>query len=716
MNATSRTLVFAAVAAISALAAVSAWFGSRPAVVEGYADVGTEFFADFTDPLKATSLSVTEFNDKTKEAQSFAVRQNDKGEWVIPSHHDYPAEAQERLARTAASLLGVSKTAVQSRNKDDWKLYAVVDPSAEGAATKTERGTRVSLRDASGNALVDLIVGRKVDGRENHYYVREPEKNTTYIAQMKPDLSAKFSDWIEPDLLKVNQADIVSITVDNYSIDEQQGAILKGETLEFTKEELKSTGKWKLQGVDEATEKIDESPIRTIATNLDNLKIVGVRPKPEGLNADLTVSPEVARNPLLREVLQADMQRQGFYVANGPNGGVRLVSNEGELLAGAANGVQYTLYFGEVARGSDKDIEVGFADKAAADKSAEGEASKSGESAKGDDSPTEAATDEAAKKSEEESGDAALRRYLLVKVNFDEALLGAPPTEPVPPVKPELLSDPPAASEQPAPAEPAAAEPAPASEPKPAAETPKAEEPKAEEPKAEEPKTDAPKADEPKESTKTEDESSSADGSCDPQEEPKADEPKAEDTKEEQPAAAEPAAAQEPAQTEEPKSAPAAETPATETPATEAPATVTPAAETSAPAAPATEAPAAAAQTEQPAAAPPVDPQKAADEQYNKAMGEYEAKKAAWERDIKAREEKIKEGRKVAEELSARFSGWYYVISADSFEKFRIQRKDVVSLKTADDAKTEGAEGGPGGGFNLPPGLNFPPGLNPGNQ
>lgn len=89
-------------------------------------------------------------------------------------------------------------------------------------------------------------------------------------------------------------------------------------------------------------------------------------------------------------------------------------------------------------------------------------------------------------------------------------------------------------------------------------------------------------------------------------------------------------------------------------------------------------------------------------------MGEYEAQKAAYERDMKARDEKIKQGQKTAEELSARFSSWYYVISADSFDKFRMQRKDVVGPKTADDAQP-GTSAAPGGSpvpglpsFNLP--------------
>lgn len=703
MNATSRTLAFAGVALVSALAAVGAWFGSRPVSIEGYADVGQAFFPEFNNPLTATALSIGKYNDKAKEFQAFAVRQNDNGAWVIPSHHDYPAEAQERLARTAASMIGVKKDAVQSRSKEDWKNYGVVDPAADGAATVEERGTRVTLKDASGNPLVDLIIGKKVEGREKHYYVREPDKNTTYIAEVDSNLSAKFSDWIEPDLLKVSQNELVSLTVDNYSVDEVQGAIVPAEKLVFRKDDFKSSNPWKLDGTDDTLEKLDEGPVREIARNVDQLKIVGVRPKPAGLNADLTVSPEVARNPLLREVLQSDMQRQGFYIASGPNNTVRLVSNEGELLAGADNGVQYTLFFGEIARGSDKDIEVGFAN---ADKTEE--AAKEGDAAA-----------DAAKSENDEAG--GPRRYLLVKVDFDESLLGPAPVEPTPPVKPAILDSDPAGNGNEAP--PAATPPekkeTPADLPKTDSPTPEPEDKKDAESSAPEKSTDStpdPSTDDappkPDPAPEPASETPKEEGSCGLQDEPA---PVTNSKTDESPApAADPAApVAETSSAEDPKPAdpPAADKPADAAPtpepaAQEKPATEQKPADSEKP--PVSEKPADDPAAPAPAAAtPPVDPKQAAQAEYDRAKGEYEATKAAYDRDVKARTEKIETGRKKATELSARFSKWYYVITADSFEKFRITRKDVISLK-ADDAGKPGADATPGGGFGLPEGSGFP--------
>jgi len=673
MNATSRTMVFVGVAAVAALAAVGVRFANQPAAVEGFSDVGQAFFPDFNDPMKAMELSVVKYDAETREPLSFSVKQNDKGFWVIPSHHDYPAEAAERLAKTAASLIGIKKVALQSRSKDDWARYGVEDPGAEVAAAAPEaddkkeetRGTRITLRDNSSNSLVDLIVGKAVEGREKHFYVRQPDKNPVFIAKLDADLSAKFSDWIEPDLLKLNQNDIVKVTVDQYSVDEEQGAILQGEVFDFQKD--KTTSKWDMKGLNPDIESLKEAAVTDITKNLDQLKIVGVRPKPEGLNADLTVSPEVAQNPLMRQVLQTDMQRQGFYIARGENNQVKLVSNEGELLAGTNNGVRYTLYFGEIARGTAKDIETGLNDK----KPAEGEAKTEGGEAKADgEKGAEGAEADAAKPEDKpEDSESGPRRYLLVKVDYDESLLGPKPTEPVAPEKPAILNE--------------EATPAPAEDKNPDA-------------PADAPKADAPPADAPKDTPAAE-EKPAADAA--PKEESPAPEKPADPGSCDEPAAAEPVAAAEPAAAE--PAAPAQDAaPAAEAKPTE-PAAAVPAQEGQpAPAdgeQPAAEAPAASAQ-------PPVDPKAEAQKQYDQAMGEYEAAKAGFAGALKAWESKAKEGKKKADELSSRFGAWYYVISAESFEKFKLTRDAVVGPKEepkpADGAAVPGLGGPPS--FDLP--------------
>lgn len=715
MNATGRTFLFVAVAAIAVGISMGVQFLTQPGSVEGFSEVGQEFFADFQDPLKARELSVSKFDAESSEVLSFTVKQNDDGLWVIPSHHNYPAEAAERLAKTAASLIGIRKVAIQTRSRDDWPRYGVADPSDEVVANlekedeKDPRGTRVALRDSSGNALVDLIIGYAVKGRENHYYVRIPDKNPVFVAKLEADLSAKFSDWIEPDLLKLNQADIVRIKADRYSIDEEQRAVVMGEVLSLTRDS--EANKWSLEGMDAENESLKETVISDLNRNLDQMKIVGVRPKPKGINSDLTITSDVAESPALQEALQIDLMRQGFYIIPDEQKKLKLMSNEGELIAGTKDGLLYTLYFGEIARGSAKDLETGFnegkAEEAKPEAAAEAPKEGSAES-----------LEDAKKKAEEEA--AGPRRYLLVKVEYDETLLGAKPTEPTEPVKPEILNEAAPAGDKPADAAKAEA---------PAAEAPKTETPEA----AKDAATPVPEAKpEAAPAETTPDAPAPVKGDAAPKAEEKAAEEKPEDPAfcDEPGSAA--AVAQEPTQeptapaTAEP-AAPAAETPAAETPAA-APSQETPAVEAAKPdeskpadpaapttdaattPAPATQDPAPAdpnAAPQQPATAPqaPVDPKAEAQKQYDMAMIEYKSAKAAYERNLKAWEDRAKEGQKKADELKTRFESWYYVISAESFEKLALSRGTLVGPKEATPA--EGAAPAPPGGGGIP-GLQFP--------
>ena len=686
MNTTTRTLVYVGSAAALAVIALVTSMSPSDQDIDGFSDVGTALFQGFEDPADAETLEVVAWDYDAETPLIFGVSKTDDDNWVITSHNDYPTEAADRLAKTATSMIGIERSAVQSRDKEDWSKFGVLDPSAEdageyaasedsdkddegeGSEDEDEEdkpdpfGTRITLRDGSSNALVDLIVGNEVPDRDGYRYVREPDNQTTYISKMSVDLSAKFVDWIEPDLLKVQQNQIVRIKVDGYSIDETQEAIVAGDVVEFEKEDLKSAGSWQLVGLNEETEEFDNSAVSAIARNLQGLKIVGVRKKRPGINPDLTVDTKVVRSQLDMIQLQAEMQNQGFFIVPDRNSEnqARLASNEGELLAGTDEGVLYTLYFGEVARGSAREIEVGLSsddkdeagkesDKDQDDKEpekgdAEGESSE--ENASGD---AEGDSDEA----EEETGS---RRYVLIKVEFDESLLGPKPEAPVEPVKPAILNEEPEKN----PAEdkgdnkPADKDDADKSESD-------KEEPAKDEAAEEESGQDtAGKSDEPDD--------------CGPQDETAA--------ADEKPAAAEDEAkTQESASgDEEKKDAAAAEE--TGEKADEKPA----GSDTD------RKADAAEDKGDEKPAEPQKSPRELAQEEYDRAVSDYAAAKLKYESDLQSFSDKVEEGQKKVKELADRFGGWYYVITADSFEKFRIERSEVVTEKKAEEEDKDGAD------------------------
>ena len=353
MNEKKKTMYFAGAALLLALLA----FATTPSRVtpNAFLDQGEEFFPEFKDPNTATSLEVINFNEETGEAVPFKVEFRD-GRWTIPSHHDYPADGKERLAKTAAGVIGITKDDFRSDNVSDHELCGVIDPLDETATTLSGRGKRVTIKGENDKILADFIVGKEIEGREGFRFVRVPEQKRVYAVRMDLDISTKFSDWIESDLLKVGKESVTQIQLKDYSINERTGAINRRSEIDLTK-----TGdKWEMDRLPTGNE-VNKTKADGLLNALDNLKIVGVRTKPEGLSASLKRTENAV------ELSQNDMrslQSKGYYFGRDGN----LFSNEGEMEIRCNDGVIYTLRFGEIAYGSGFDVSAGVDDPDQLDK------------------------------------------------------------------------------------------------------------------------------------------------------------------------------------------------------------------------------------------------------------------------------------------------------------------------------------------------------------
>ncbi len=332
MNETTKTLYFVMVAVVVAtLAVVVDPSKSTPEVFD---DVGEPFFAEFTDPQAPRAIEVIDYDEATATATPLKVEFTD-GKWVIPSHYGYPADAEERLATTAAALMELRKDRIVSDSVQDHARYAVVDPLDQGAASLAGRGKRVKILDGSGNSLADFIVGEEVDGRRGYRYLRVPGQNRTYEVKTDADVSAQFQDWIETDLLKVSPFDLRRIQINRYTINERLGRIENRQQVLLTKSE----SKWQMQGREPDTDATGE-----LTRALSDLRIVDVQPKPQGLSADLKARSGI--QPTMANF--RSLQGKGFFP--NPYTG-QILSNEGELLVESKDGLLYTLRFGEIARG-----------------------------------------------------------------------------------------------------------------------------------------------------------------------------------------------------------------------------------------------------------------------------------------------------------------------------------------------------------------------------
>ena len=600
MKEITRTLVFVGVACVSVAVAAVAHFATKPNELAEFERVGKEFYPEFTDPTKAASLQVIGYDEDTATSREFNVDLKD-GQWRIRSVHNYPADAEDQLHKTATSVVGILRGALAGRRESDHEKFGVIDPADTSNTKLKGRGHRVKLTANDESILVDYIIGNPVENEEGQFYVRRQDEKETYISKLSITLSTKFEDWIEADLLKLNRDDLVKLVVDKYSVEERglRGPEIVGqEVSKLTRKDWQDD--WKLDGLKEETEELNADPIREMVNALDDVKIVGVRPKPRGIGGDLSVDSNYVKSQSQLDALVLELRSKGFFISGGKQEKPKLVANDGELMASTNQGVVYTLRFGEIFTGSPLEIEVGFSsNKKGRDK----------EEGKKDDGKQ----DETGNDDDADPEDSSFRksRYLFVTTHFDETLIPDKPTEPVEPQKPA------GPSLAPKPKDNNAKPDQPENQEKPDSKT--------------DPKTDAPAESDAKEPAESDDAATSDADTADDKQKADSDETADGEDKDGQ---------------DKPKDSDADKK----------------------------------------------DPQA----EYKKAELKYLDDLKKYATDLKAYNQKIEDGRKTVTELNERFAGWYYVISAESFENLRLAREDLIKPieKSDDDLPAEAKKPG----------------------
>lgn len=445
MNENAKTLVFAGLALAAGLAALL----TRPAPIKlapSEAAGMVELFPDLKDPRKVKALEIVEYDEQTAQQRVFVVKQV-KGVWSIPSHRNYPADANRQMADAAAAVLDLKRlgTALPGRSgrytREDHEKYGVLDPGGEDLeAGATGVGKRVTLKDAQGKELAKFIIGKSDPDKPDIRFLRIPGQDVVYKVEIDTHpLSTKFEDWIEKDLLKLNAFDIKRITANDYSVDRLRGQIDLRST--FTVE-YKDT-KWSLKEMrlrsDEPVEgsieigpdaqpslelvfrgmskprtlaedeELDTTKLSDMRMALDDLKIVDVHRKPESLAESIRAGRGMRVTRLGGEA--ESLAARGFTLVPlsfGELSWTELISSEGEVRVGMNDGVEYLLRFGAVAGREQKDEEDAATKKAEKKKEGEEEAEDGEE---GDDG---------------ERSEGGLTRFLMVVAQYNPDLIPPP--------------------------------------------------------------------------------------------------------------------------------------------------------------------------------------------------------------------------------------------------------------------------------------------------
>jgi hypothetical protein len=206
----------------------------------------------------------------------------------------------------------------------------------------------VTFKGASEQVLADLIIGDRVPNRPGYNFVRVPDQNRVYAARTDINISTRFNDWIETNLLEVERDDVKRTVLNEYQIDERTGAVRRqGEFTVDWVEDYEWTANDGPAGME-----VDYVQMNLLIGGIIGLEIAGVRPKPEGLEGNLRQAFNAGT------ITNADiltMRSRGFY----PTQSGEMLSNEGELLVRTEESVLYTLRFGEILYGSGNAVAIG---------------------------------------------------------------------------------------------------------------------------------------------------------------------------------------------------------------------------------------------------------------------------------------------------------------------------------------------------------------------
>ena len=315
--------------ALAVATAIPAWFlSSEPASVPELADryFGVELETDDAAEAEAASLAdevgkirIVTWGDGGPDE---LLVEEDDGAWRIRTRYDYPADGEEQVGETAGSLIGVAKLREVTSEERYHEELGVIDPLDDSVTVEGGRGQRATLWSASGDVLVDVIIGTYVEGASEQRYLREADDPTVYTADFSAALSSRFIDWVEPNPFDLEAAHVRSITIEDYSIDEAKGSISRRSSTEFSRSGQDAD--W-ISAQAPTGQHAKAQTVDALVTTVAGLRLADVS-KRLGLG-------------------QAELVARGIFLDQ--QGGV--YGNEGALRVTTNLGYTYHLFFGEVA-------------------------------------------------------------------------------------------------------------------------------------------------------------------------------------------------------------------------------------------------------------------------------------------------------------------------------------------------------------------------------
>lgn len=286
------------------------------------------------------------------------------GQWILLSFSGYPANAQNRMVEVALALKDLRVLRVVGDDVATRIQCGVMDPEDTQNSEPKDCGKRIVIRNQKDQVLLDLILGRELEEGSGRYYARRSRQNPVYVVEIDPSkISARFIDWIETDLLKVQPSDIASLYALDCSLDlhtENEAPTFNHRGQFMLAQHYLENPDWTVvsnqrmfgNGLRDigvpAGKTLDLPLLRRVCQALADMRISSVQRKPSGMSEAFR-RPE---NIELTEEQNRQLQKSGFCVLpmNLGNGLVNaLFSSDGQVHVYSTNGIVYRLFFGGVA-------------------------------------------------------------------------------------------------------------------------------------------------------------------------------------------------------------------------------------------------------------------------------------------------------------------------------------------------------------------------------
>jgi hypothetical protein len=125
--------------------------------------------------------------------------------WGLADLLGYPVQA-EKVRTLLAAFARSERMEPKTSNPDRYGDLGLADVQAEGSSS-----SRLRLLDANGEALGDVIVGKRRPTGDASYYARIPGESRTWLASGELRLSKARREWLDTSVAKIERKRIVGL-------------------------------------------------------------------------------------------------------------------------------------------------------------------------------------------------------------------------------------------------------------------------------------------------------------------------------------------------------------------------------------------------------------------------------------------------------------------------------------------------------------------------